>query len=491
MAVVHRDPYDDILPEKPVSQTHEPFVAGLKEAKVTDSAIDTFLHSRELALCQLPGLITDVVSSEEEAAKLESKNMALFQKVDLQKLKEEGELTPLSVTRLLKEMEKSLDGEQASPPSGNFSSSSSPPQSVSSVPSPLSSVSQPPSVSSTTMPSSVSSSHTHVSSPDSVLATVPSPQSADSALSLVPSPNSAVPSVYSPNSVLMDPDSGIDSPTSAGSNSSPSETGTSTLHSFVPNGPMPVQVPYQQSGNMQGTQFQNAYLDTAHVSRPPVSQSSVPHSTSYSFHPQSTTIPNTFNFTTQQQQQQQLFTQQTNGPVSAPTNDETLEMLLSALTSPQQLVPQHQPLQSAMPQQLSAPEGWMEKQQKLEEQIQHQQKLLQELLLQQQYHQMELQQPTTHGQLPVQDGGHLSLTPTPSPASSATPSPYPSKSMYSESFGSSPHPPQPTNENRNGLAHTTDNTTNLSFLGSVDYLPQGVAPPSAQDLQELWQQLQQ
>ena len=477
------------------------------------------------------------MSGEEEAVHLEAKNQALFQKLDVKKIQAEGNFNILYLTRLAKEMEKGgLSEGQGSPPSGNFTSSLSPPQSVSSAPSPASSSLSPPgSISSTASrpPVSISNYDSHIHSPRSVPVTVPSPQSVlslvpnhnsappsvyshnsaqmnspDSILSLVPSPNSAPPSVYSHTSAPMNsPDSGIDSPTSAGSESIPNENGIGILEPLEPNtasslivpAQVPyagIQVPFQQSTELPVPQFQNTSLAEGHIHRPPFTQSI---SNTYSFQPQSTNIPNSFHFGAQQQQmpqqqqqhqmsQQMLFTQQT-------SNDETLEMLLSNLTVPQQ---QQQQQFSQEPQE------WMEKQQMLQLQIQQQQKLLQDLLFQQQNHQMQL--PQQHGALSsltptpspassvplVQNSPLLSLTPTPSPASSVASSPYPMQQYSPSSLGTSPLPSQSTNDNKNGLSYTTGDATSLSFVGSVDFLPHSMADtsPAVPDLQELWQQFQ-
>ena len=464
-ALVHCDPYNSLIPKKPIPQTHESLVTGLKDANVSNAVIDAFLHSRELGLSQLPELATDVVSGEEEAVKLEARNQALFQKIDPEKLRG---LDPGYIVRHLKDFvkEDSEDGDNVPP-----SEVTSPPQSVFSSPSPsLSSVSQTSSIpaSAAPTPPSLSGFDSHISSPHSASTAIPSPQST---LSTVPSPHSVPPSSYSQDSNSLD--SGIDSPTSAGSIPTPNSLESVSAHAPATQPPYAsVQIPFQQASQVPYT----------HNSMQPFSQSSVPNSVA--FQPQST-IPKSFHFgTTQQQQQQQSFTQQhPNNSMSASTSDDTLEMLLTDLASPPSQ--QQQQTYQQQQQQQAVSREWLEKQQRLQDQIQQQQKLLQDLLIQQQSLQMQQQQ-ATFDQLPVHNGSVSSLTPTPSPLSSVGVSPHPVQ--YSP-----PNPIHSTNVNQSGQSRTTDNTTNLSFISSVDLLSHSAdnTSPSALDLQELWQQLQQ
>ena len=506
LAILHRDPYDNLVPDNPVPQTHKPIMEGLQGASVRDPAIDAVLHGREIGLSQLPRLMADIVSGEEEAVKLEAKNMERLKKIDFSKFKDGEPINPMCIMHLLKAVrdEEEGGGEGCGLPPGDFS----PPQSVSSAPSPASSLASHPSSVSVLTPPSVVAVDNHVPSPHSVSASphsvsgvgfVQSPHSAGSipsphsATGLIPSPaSSAALSPYSvPPSAMFgtasgqvdtpSPDSGIDSPTSAGSDS------TSTFQ--------PPQVP------------------NTHVSIPPVSHSPVSGPNSYQFQPQTTNPPSAFDFTTQQQllqHQLQLQQQQQQGVMfpqppavgSLPlsTADQTLEMLLTNLSTPQQQ------------QQFPPPQDWVEKQSELQEQILRQRNLLQDLLIQQEVHQMTVpafpEQQPVYGHV-VPNGSLSSLTPSPSflahsgPLSSLTPSPSPSSLVNAptnpgpQNFGQyQPLPPQVTNSGQNGLNHTTSGTSHgsVSFVGSVDMVSSGttmdgLSPPSP-DIQELLQQFQ-
>ena len=520
LAILHRDPYDNLVPDNPVPQSHKPIMEGLQGASVRDPAIDAVLHGREMGLSQLPRLMADIVSGEEEAVKLEAKNMERLKKIDFSKFKDGEPINPMCIMHLLKAVrdEEEGGGEGCGLPPGDFS----PPQSVSSAPSPASSLASHPSSVSVLTPPSVVAVDNHVPSPHSVSASPHSVsgvgfvQSPHSAAGMIPSPHSAAGSIPSPHSATglipspassaalspysvppsamfgtasgqvdtPSPDSGIDSPTSAGSDS------TSTFQ--------PPQVP------------------NTHVSIPPVSHSPVSGPNSYQFQPQTTNLPSAFDFTTQllqqhqlqQQQQQQhgvMFTQPPAvGSLPLSTADQTLEMLLTNLSTPQQ---QHQQQQQQFP----PPQDWVEKQSELQEQILRQRNLLQDLLIQQEVHQMTVpafpEQQPVYGHV-VPNGSLSSLTPSPSflahsgPLSSLTPSPSPSPLVNAptnpgpQNFGQyQPLLPQVTNSGQNGLNHTTSGTNgSVSFVGSVDMVSSGttmdgLSPPSP-DIQELLQQFQ-
>ena len=502
---VQHDFYDDLVPENPLPQTHESLVAGLKDANISKPAIDAYFHGRELSMRQLPELITDVVSGEEEADKLAAENMERFMKLDWEKLKKEGKADPLYIMQNIDEIlgEGFEKGEKSEPPE-NFS----PPQSVCSALSPMSSVSQPGSIPPAAVPTplSASSFDSHIPSPQSVSVTVPSPQSIPS---VAPSPYSAPPSVFSTGSVSQDSDSGIGSPTSAGSTSTPNGIGVLPNLEPVPaNGIVPSPQPSYGPGQVPFQQPSQVY-----PSRQPYSQSFIPES---SFQPQNTNIPNSFNFGPPQQQQ--LFTQQqqqqqpqqtTSGPMYGLPTDDALEMLLTNLSSQpqtqqqqmqqqqqmlrQQMSQQQQMLQQQqMSQQQPSSQEWVGKQQSLQEEIEQQKKRLQYLLKQQESHQMLLpQQPSTYEQSSVHSGSVSSLTPTPSPSSSVGLGAY-HASPVQQSFGTSPLPPQLTTGDQNGPNHANGDTTNLSFVSSVDFIVHSAdnTSPSALELQELWQQLQ-
>ena len=492
---LHPDPYDSFVPEKPVRQSHEPIVAGLQEASVAKQAIAAVLHGRELGLSALPSLLTDVVSSAEEAERLEDENKKRFSKIDFSQFKEGEKIHPMCIMHMLKEMKEDEELAQcaASTPSPAPSSVSQ----ISSVPSEMTPVSA---VSDSHIPSphsvplfgpqsvpgmvpSPQSSLGFVPSPHSASGLVPSPQSSTglipsphsfmgpipsphSASGLVPSPQSvssmaaspqsAPPSVlYSMYETIASPDSGIDSPTSAGSDSASSFQS----HSQIPN---------------------------THVSMLPVSQSFVPSPASYQFQPQTTNIPSAFNFTTQQQQQQQQF-QLPPISMAGSISDKTLEMLLTAanLSTPQQ---QHQQQQQHPPHPPS--HEWVERQMQLEDQIQRQRELLQDLIVQQKFLQTQLpagkqqQQPVYNH---VQNGS----------------SPTPMSFVNGPNHQYQPLPPHVTNSGQNGLNHAISGiTANISFLSSVDLLSNGGGvnvenlpsvpppPPSPNTIQDLFQQLQ-
>ena len=526
-ALLHTDPYDKCVPNEPVPQTHETLVEGLHDANVPNAVINTFLHSRELGLSQLPELITDVVSGEEEADKLAAKNLALLGKVDQSKLKESmnSKFGLREFAKLLKEVEGKeavdcLPPWEISPPQSVLSALS--PDSSVSQPCSIPSVSQPGSIPSVSQPGSIPKSSTysvtsfdsHISSPNFVPTLSTSPQSV---LSIAPSPNSAPPSVFS--SIPHDSDSGIDSPLSAGSDSIPNGIKTESTSGGV-------QIPYSY-GQIP---FQNQQVQNNHTS---ILSFPKTDSTGYSFQPHGTTVPSSFNFTPpppppqQQQQQQQLFTQQMN--TSPPNNDDTLEMLLTNLSHPQQMASQQtqqqmtsqqtqqqqlmtsqqqqmtsqqqqitspQQQMTSLQQQMTSPQQqmtsqqqqeWFMKQQILQEQIKQQQKLLQDLMVQQKFHQM--QQPNNEQQHAVHNNSVSSFTSSPSPSSVPN---YP----VPQSFGSSPPLPlQGTKDNHYGLNHVSSGTTNVSFVSSVDYLApssaDNMSPSAALELQDLWQQLQQ
>ena len=516
-ALHHQDPYDFLVPDEPPPQTHQTLVDGLQKAEMSDSSIGAFLHSRQLALSQQPGSFKDIVSSEEEADKLQARNLALIQNnFDVERLMKEGMTDPRDFVRMMKELQEkgAAEGAGSGPPT---QAEISPPNSVLSAPSPASSVSQPGSIPPGSQPGSIPSTSSVTSfdslSPGSVPATLSS--SPQSVLSVNSScPNSAPPSVfYSGPPDSTSPDSGIDSPLSTGSDSIPSAIKTEST------GNAPVPVPY----TLDQFPFQNSQIQqNGHASMPPFSQTD---STGYSFQPQATAIPPSFNFAPS------VFTQQVNSSVPPSLSNDALDMLLTDLSGPyppqqqeQQLLGQQPPQQGeamqtpqqgeAMqtPQQMQngapvAPQDWAMKQQALQDQILQQQKLIQELLAQQKMQlpqQQQQQYPTTtttttaYEPRSVHDGSVSSLTPSPSPSSSgfATYQPTTVNNPAPQSFGFAPPlPPHPTKDNQNRINHgTVVGATNVSVVGSVDFLASSgdnMSPSAALELQDLWQQLHQ
>ena len=462
--------------------------------------IDAVLHGRELGLSALPSLLTDVVSSAEEAERLEYENKKRFSKIDFSKFQEGEKIHPMCIMHMLKEMKEMKDEEELAQSQCAPSPAPSSVSQISSVPSamtPVSGVSDshipsPHSVplsgtqSVPSMAPSPQSSLGFVPSPHSASGLVPSPQSSTglipsphsvmgpipsphSASSLVPSPQSvysmAASPQYAPPSVLYSmfettasPDSGIDSPTSAGSDSASS--------------------------------FQShSQITNIHVSMLPVSQSFVPIPASYQFQPQTANIPSAFNFTTQQQQQQQQIELP---PVSmaGSISDNTLEMLLTAATPQQQ---QHHHQQQHPPHPPS--QEWVERQRQLEDQIQRQRELLQDLIVQQKFLQAQLPAGKQQQQ-PVYN--HVENGSFPTPMSSVSGPNHQTLQNFSQYQTLPPH--VTNNSGQNGLNHAISGiTANISFLGSVDLLSNGGVenlpslpppPPSPNTIEDLFQQLQ-
>ena len=153
----------------------------------------------------------------------------------------------------------------------------------------------------------------------------------------------------------------------------------------------------------------------------------------------------------------------------SPTSDQSLGVELGTLSTPSQ---QQQHLLPPPPSQ-----EWVERQRKLQEQIQRQKQLLQNLLVEQEFHQVGLpgQQPeyAVPRQQPlychVENGLVSSLTPFPFPQPLVTLPTHP----VPESFGRfrPHHPPPLTTSDQNRRTHTSSCTRSISFVGSVDINP--------------------
>ena len=226
----------------------------------------------------------------------------------------------------------------------------------------------------------------------------------------------------------------------------------------------------------------------------------------------------------------QSHSMEPNPPIISSVQHQMLDMPLSNFSTPQQ---QHPPPPPPPP---PPSQEWVERQRQLEDQIQRQKKLLQDLIVQQEVHQMMMpepqemaavqqtdKEPTQNHFSPLSSGYSSSLSSlAPSPLSSTNsghkeemacldnaPSPLELSSVKTRSLSSlAPSPlshvglstvpatqplplPQMTNGGQNGPNTTTGDATNVSFLGSVDFLSSGSpdsALPLSPDIQELLQQ---
>jgi PAS domain-containing protein len=225
----------------------------------------------------------------------------------------------------------------------------------------------------------------------------------------------------------------------------------------------------------------------------------------------------------------QSHSMEPNPPIISSVQHQMLDMPLSNFSTPQQ---QHPPPPPPPP----PSQEWVERQRQLEDQIQRQKELLQDLIVQQEVHQMMMpepqemaavqqtdKEPTQNHFSPLSSGYSSSLSSlAPSPLSSTNsghkeemacldnaPSPLELSSVKTRSLSSlAPFPlshvglstvpatqplplPQMANGGQNGPNTTTGDATNVSFLGSVDFLSSGSpdsALPLSPDIQELLQQ---